>query len=209
MTRILLADDHPIVVEGLKNLLKEEDSIQIVGEAFDGNAVLLQLGEEEIDLVILDIEMPGKDGIEVSKIIKAQYPDVSILILSHHSKLEFINHMLQLGVEGYMLKKSTPKDLLYAIKEIAKGDIYFHDEVLKKHIHNLQKPVTQEKVRLTKREIEILKLIADDHTTAEISAKLYIAESTVETHRRHLIKKTQVNSSLGLVRYAIRNGYAQ
>ncbi len=206
MINVLIADDHNIVIDGLTEVLNAETGISVVAQASSGEEVLRILEKQQIDVAIIDIEMPNINGIELSGKLKVTHPEIGILILSMHKSVQYIKKLIELGVDGYLLKNTDKKELVHAIREIAKGEIYLNDEVSKLYIKSKRLP-QQSEVRLTKREQEVLSLIAEDNTTNDISEKLHIEKSTVETHRRNLIKKTRVNSSLGLVRYAIENGF--
>jgi two-component system nitrate/nitrite response regulator NarL len=203
--KILIADDHQIVIEGLKSLLIDQKHIQIMGEASNGKEAIEVLEKHEVDIAVLDISMPEMDGIEATKIIKKEYPEVKILILTMHDGSEFIRELIEIGANGYILKNRGKEEFVEALETIANGGEYLKGSVLKTLVEAVRKPKPKA-VQFTKREKDVLRLIADEHTTSEISAKLNIANSTVETHRRNLIEKTGVKSSLGLVRYAIENG---
>lgn len=207
--KVVIADDHQIVIDGLKSLLDKEDSIEVVGEALNGKDVLAIIEKAEVDLVVLDIEMPLLSGIEVTKIIKEKYPTIKVLILSMYNTEKFVRSVIEIGADGYILKNKGKEELVLAIKYIADGEEYFGREVEKTFRTSQRKKDDELKnVKLTKREIEVLKLIATGKTTPKISEQLYIAHSTVETHRRNLIEKTGVDGgSKGLVRYAFENGY--
>ncbi|MCT4628813.1 response regulator transcription factor [Winogradskyella sp.] len=205
---ILIADDQQIIIDGLKSLLAEKDDIQVVGEAVDGEAVLDFIKNQPVDIVILDIEMPKLSGIEVTKIIKRDFSKVKVLILSMYNNEKFVHNVIEIGADGYILKNKGKEELALAIKYIAEGDEYFGREVEKTfRLSQKKKNLESQNVQLTKREIDVLKLIAIGDTTPIISEKLFIAHSTVETHRRNLIEKTNVRNSKGLVKYAIDNGY--
>ena len=207
MIKVLIADDHMIVVEGLKNLLKETDKIFVMGEASNGKEVLEKLKHNQVDVLILDLQMPEMNGMAVIEKVKKLYPTTKILVLSSHSDSDTINKIIDL-VDGYLIKNTIYKELVYAINELANGEIYFGEEVLKIHFKSKRKKNKSiQEARLTKREIDILKLIGMEHTTFQIAEKLNIASSTVETHRRNLIKKAGVKNSLGLVKFAIAKGY--
>ncbi|WP_298510809.1 response regulator transcription factor [uncultured Kordia sp.] len=207
--KVVIADDHQIVIDGLKSLLNQEESIEIVGEALNGNEVLEILEKTEVDLVVLDIEMPLLSGIETTKKIKEKHPNVKVLILSMYNTEKFVRSVIEIGADGYILKNKGKEELVLAIKYIIDGEEFFGREVEKTFRSSQRKKDNELKnVKLTKREIEVLKLIALGKTTPIISEELCIAHSTVETHRRNLIEKTGVDGgSKGLVRYAFEKGY--
>ncbi len=207
--KVIIADDHQIVIDGLKSLLAQEENIEVVGEALNGEEVLDILKDLDVDVAILDIEMPLLSGIEVTKIIKENFPSMKVLILSMYNTEKFVHNVIEIGADGYILKNKGKEELVLAIKYIMKGDEYFGREVEKTFRQSQKKKNDELKnVKLTKREIEVLRLIAIGDTTPIISDKLCIAHSTVETHRRNLIEKTNVRGgSKGLVKYAYENGY--
>ena len=206
--KVIIADDHKIVVDGLKSLLVSEKNIEVVGEAFDGKQALHMIENNEVDIAILDIEMPVISGIALTKIIKKAHKNVKVLILSMYNTEKFVHNVIEIGADGYILKNKGKEELILAIKCIMEGDDYFGREVDRTFRQSQKKKNDETKnAKLTKREIEVLKLIALGDTTPIISKKLHIAHSTVETHRRHLIEKTGVRGSKGLVKYAFENNY--
>lgn len=209
--KVIIADDHQIVIDGLKSLLVQEENIEVVGQALNGKEVLTILEKKEVDIVVLDIEMPLLSGIETTKIIKEKYPNIKVLILSMYNTEKFVHNVIEIGADGYILKNKGKEELVLAIKYISEGDEFFGREVEKTFRMSQKKKNDEAKnVKLTKREIDVLKLIAIGNTTPIISEKLFIAHSTVETHRRNLIEKTAVEGgSKGLVRYALENGYVE
>lgn len=204
--KIIIADDHQIVIDGLKSLLVQQSHIKVVGEAANGKEALDLIENTEVDIAVLDISMPEMNGVEAAKIIKKQYPEIKILILTMHDGSEFIHELIEIGANGYILKNRGTEEFVEALEMIANGEEYIKGQVLNTLLKAVRKPKSKT-VQFTRREKDVLRLIVDEHTTSEISAKLNIANSTVETHRRNLIEKTGVKSSLGLVRYAIENGY--
>lgn len=204
--RIIIADDHQIVIDGLKSLLVQQPHIKVVGEASNGKEALDFVANHAVDIAVLDISMPEMNGVEAAKIIKKEYPDTKILILTMHDGSEFIHELIEIGANGYILKNRGKEEFVEALETISRGEEYIKGQVLNTLLKAVRKPKSKN-IQFTKREKEVLRLIVNDHTTSEISAKLNIANSTVETHRRNLIEKTGVKSSLGLVRYAVENGY--
>ncbi|MEM8565575.1 MAG: response regulator transcription factor [Bacteroidota bacterium] len=211
MIRVVVADDHQMVLDGLKLLLDQEENIETVGEASNGFEVIKILAREQVDVVVLDIEMPKLDGIDTAKRINDEFPEVKILILSMYNNEEFIKSLIQVGVSGYILKNRGREELVEAVNHVAQGGEYFGAAVTKTLISSLKKPKKseKEKVQLTRREIDVLKLIAEGLSTPQIGEKLFIAPSTVDTHRRNLIDKTGVPNSKALIRYAIQNGFLE
>ena len=207
MIKVIIADDHKIVLEGLSSLIEPEKEITTIGKALNGIEVMDILKENEADVVILDIEMPKMDGIETAKLIREQFPDVKILILTMYNEIGFIRKIAEAGAHGYILKNKGMEELITAIHAVFQDEEYFSEEVTKTMISSMRKKDMAGEVRLTKREKEVLPLIADGKTTKQISELLHIADTTVETHRRNLIEKTGVANSKALIRFAFENGY--
>lgn len=207
MIKVVIADDHKIVLEGLSSLIKPNKNITVVGEVLNGVQVIDLLHKIDVDIVVLDIEMPNMDGIETTRKIRELFPNVKILILTMYNEIGFIRKIAQANANGYILKNKGKEELIDAIEAVHKGKQYFGEEVSKTLFKNLTVDTTAGEVKLTKREKEVLKLIANGLTTPKISDNLHIAPTTVETHRRNLIEKTGVSNTKGLVRFAIKNGY--
>ena len=205
--RILLVDDHKLILDGLKSLLKVEKGLEIVATATNGIEALESLRETEIDVVVLDIDMPIMNGLETAKRIREQYPKIKVLILTMHNDIKYIKAIIAAGAHGYILKNRGKEELVSAIKVIVSGEEYYGEAVTRSIIKGMKEDDKKKEAKLTKREIDVLKLIADGKTTPQITKELFIASSTVETHRRNLLEKTGVTNSKGLVRYAIEKGY--
>ena len=210
MINVFVTDDHQVVIDGLKAILSGEDDIQVDGEALNGKELLLLLrrSDKTHPIVLLDINMPGLDGIETTKEIRQKHPNVRILILSMYNKPAFIQGLIEAGVSGYILKNTGRSELLLAIRTIAAGEEYFSSEVTK-IIMNSFKVNSSPIAQLTKREIEILKLVAKAFSTAEIADKLFISTYTVDTHRKNILSKLNLKNTAGLVNYAIQNGFTE
>lgn len=204
--RIIIADDHKMFIQGLKSLLRKHAHIQVLGEAANGKEAiqLLEKFKHKIDISVLDIDMPEMNGVAATKIILEKFPEVKILILTMHDEGTFIKELIDVGVLGYILKDRGKEDFVEALETIARGEEYLKGEVLGNYIA-INKMPEPKVVHLTKRELQVLQLLVEDHTSGEIAIKLKIAVSTVDTYRRNLIEKTGVKSSLGLVKYAIDN----
>ncbi|NVO11896.1 MAG: response regulator transcription factor [Bacteroidales bacterium] len=212
MINVIIADDHQIVLDGLKLLLEREKDICPVGEALNGLELLAQLEKKQVDVAVIDIDMPRMNGIETTKEIRKRFPDVKVLILSMYNDNEYIKQLIEVGASGYILKNKGKEELVNAIRKIAEGGDYLGDAIIKTLMDEMKKPkksLNDNKIPLTKREIEVLKLIAKGCTTPQIAEALFIAHSTVETHRRNLIDKLGVANSKELIRYAIENGYCR
>lgn len=205
---LLIADDHTMFLQGIMSLLEKEPNIGVVDTAINGIEALEIIKKGNIDFIILDISMPEMDGIELSKILKKEYPDVKILIVSTHSNVMMISRLIRIGVNGYLLKNAEKAELLKAINTIALGENYFAEELEEKHLSNSSKIEKQVSnlTELSSREKEILILIAHEYNTAEIAEKTFISLNTVNTHRRNLLSKLNAKNTAGLVKYAVENG---
>ncbi|PWB25188.1 response regulator transcription factor [Flavobacterium sp. HTF] len=206
--KILIADDHTMFLQGIISLLEQEPNIEITGKAINGLEALEIIGQQPVDLVILDISMPEMDGIELSKILKKKYPAIRILVVSTHSNVSIISRLIRIGVNGYLLKNAEKAELLEAINTIANGENYFSEETEEKHLSNnlrIEKQVST-LTELSSREKEILVLIAHEYNTAEIAEKTFISLNTVNTHRKNLLSKLNAKNTAGLVKYAVENG---
>lgn len=201
---VLLTDDHQIIIDGLKSLLKNSDEIIVAAEANNGREALRILGLLSIDVLLMDIDMPIMNGIEALKEIRKQFRDVKVIILSMHNEAGMIKSLIDLGANGYMLKSCSQDELIGAIKKVASGQSYFSTDVTLA----LLKPANPEQKNemLTERETEILKLIAAGFSNKEIGDQLFISHRTVDTHRTNLMKKLDVSNIAGLISYAIKNG---
>ena len=206
--KIIIADDHTMFLQGIVSLLENEENINILGVAPNGKEVFKIIDTALPDILLLDISMPEMDGIEVTRIIKQQFPSIKILIISTHSNIQMIAKLIRMGVEGYLLKNAEKEELLHAIHTIHKGGNYFCKEVEEKNDDNNSKikSETSQITELSSREKEILILIAQEFTGNEIAEKTFITLNTVNTHRRNLISKLNVKNTAGLVKYAIEYG---
>ncbi|KAF2339729.1 response regulator transcription factor [Flavobacterium nitrogenifigens] len=206
--KLLIADDHTMFLQGIISLLEQEQNITIVGKAINGIEALKIVKNTDVDFIILDITMPEMDGIQLSKILKKNHPNIKILIVSTHSNVMIISRLIRIGVNGYLLKNAEKEDLLKAINTIASGENYFAEELQEKHFINSTKIEKQisNLTELSSREKEILILIAQEYNTAEIAEKTFISLNTVNTHRRNLLSKLNAKNTAGLVKYAVENG---
>lgn len=205
---LLIADDHTMFLEGIVSLLGQEPEINSIKKANNGIEALNIIKTAAVDLVILDISMPEMDGIELTKILKKNYPKIKILVVSTHSNVNIISRLIRIGVNGYLLKNAEKSELLEAIHSIMAGNNYFSEETEEKYSHN-QLKIEKQALNLTElssREKEILVLIAHEYNTAEIAEKTFISLNTVNTHRRNLLSKLNAKNTAGLVKYAVENG---
>ena len=206
-TKILIVDDHEVVRDGLRNILTSLDNISIAGEAGNGEDAVKMYSSLKPDLVIMDISMPGMNGIEATRVIKEKDPDARILILTMHDNQEYLNQIIRSGAKGFILKNTDKEELLDAVKTVASGDNFFSKDISKLIIDNYIRTAKEtekndgyKEVPLTKREIEILKLIASGYSNQEIANILYISYNTVDTHRKNIMHKLSIKNTAGLVR---------
>lgn len=201
---LLLIDDHPIMLEGVKTLLTDDERIEIVATANKASEALVHLSRKKIDLVITDLSLPDISGLQWIKMIKERYPDLKIIVLSMHDEAHLVKDILKEGVNAYVLKGSTHEDLRRAISKVLDGQRFLSDRITDLIVDDYAKPEGQK--LLTQREREILSLIAKEYSNREIGEKLFISERTVETHRKNIFRKTQTNSVIGLMKFAYANG---
>lgn len=217
-TKVVVADDHQLFIEGLKALLKDTDEIQLVGEAENGKMLLDLLETKLADVVLMDIKMPVMDGIEATKKVKELYPHIKVLALTMHDDPIYISEILKVGASGYLLKNTGKEELISAIKKVQAGEKFLSHDVSAKLIEQMfsaDQPSMSggstmggngRKPDITKRELEIIKLIAQEMTNTEIAAKLNNSPMTIITHRKNLLRKLGVKNTAGLIRYAVQNG---
>jgi DNA-binding NarL/FixJ family response regulator len=209
--KVLLADDHKLVRDGIKGYLEEDPAITVVAEAGNGEEALEMVVEKDIDVAILDINMPKLDGIKTAEQIRERKSGVKIIALTMLNETQHIRQMLRAGATGYLLKSCSRSELLLAIKSVNAGDTYFSQEVTHSVMQAMRgqsnaKRSKFNQILLTKREKEILHLITLQYSNQEIAGKLFISVRTVEAHKRNLIEKTGSKNVVGLVLYAIENG---
>ena len=208
--RVLLADDHKIVREGIRSLLEEQSDIEVIAEAEDGRTALRVAQEMSPNIVIMDIAMPGQNGIETTRQIIANNPNIKVIILSMYSDKRFITEVLSAGASGYLLKDCAFEELVHAIKNVAAGGTYLSsrvvDIVVKDCFHQLEKSGSSAFSVLTNREREILQLLAEGKTAREIAGILCLSIKTIETHRQQLMGKLNIHSLAELTKYALREG---
>lgn len=209
MIRLLIVDDHPVVINGIMKAFQDHEEIELVGSVLNGDDALNWLEDQEADVVLLDVNLPGKDGIELCKIMRRQYPELKIIGLTTFSQASFIAGMLRNGANGYLFKNASEEELTEAILTVYQGKRYLSEEVNDKLISK----ATQQSVgrgsfipKLTRREKEVLELIVEECTTQEIADRLFLSVSTVETHRMNLIAKLNAKNVAGLVKNAIKFG---
>lgn len=207
--KIVLADDHEIVRDGLKTLLEKERDFEVVGMAGDGQETIRMLSETEADIAVMDINMPNLSGVEATKQIQSEFPRVKVLILSVHTDSEMVGRMLEAGASGYLPKSCAAQELIEAIRMVMRNHTYISPKVSDSVIAYLQRqPAPKDSLfeSLTVREREVLQLIAEGKSTKEIANQLHVSDSTAETHRLKIMEKLNIHSIAELTKYAIRKG---
>lgn len=215
MIRIGIAEDHQILIDGLRSLLEEEEHFTVPLTAVNGKLFLEGLVEHTVDVVLMDINMPELSGIEATKLIKARFPDIKVLFLSMHNDLRVLKELLKVGADGYLIKDIDFEEIKLAIETVYNGDSYFSksvaDNILKTQLKK-KRPTGREigtaglPITITPRESEVLQYICMEYTSSEIAGELYISFNTVETHRKKLLNKLNCKNSVGLVKYALEHG---
>lgn len=212
MIKIIIADDHQMVTEGLKSLLESDATMKVIATAPNGYELIRMVELVLPDIVLMDIDMPVMNGIEALSAIRKQFPGLKVIVLTMHEEKALVKKMTELGAKGFLFKNSDKVELVNAIKIVNSGGSYFTAALTSKLLESYQtgSPASTHSVLiLTDREIEILKLIAAGFSNKEIGDKLYISHRTVDTHRTNLMKKLEVSNIAGLIRFAIKNGYIQ
>lgn len=201
MITLVIAEDHQALIDGLKSFLEFEIDISVVGEANDGEMLVELVKKRQPQVVITDIRMPKCDGITATKIIKKEYPNTKIIAFSMFDQEEAIEQMKQAGASGYIMKNSSLKKVLEAIRIVAKKGTYFDNAITSKDA------ITKEEIILSSREKEILRHIGDGKTSQEIANILFIEKSTVDTHRKNILRKMNIHGKTDLIRFAVERKY--
>lgn len=213
--KILIADDHHLVAESLSMLLETTEKFEIIGIVNNGWQALSFIENNTVDVVLADIHMPLLNGLEMAIKLKEKSSSTSIIMLTMSEEAQHIREAIQAGVHGYVMKSAEKPELIKAIKTVVSGEKYFSEKIIKKlaEIQDVQSPNGKTRVEdilpLTKREIEILKLIVEDLSNIEIGERLHISSTTVETHRRNLMKKVGVSTAIGLMRWGLKHGLVE
>jgi DNA-binding NarL/FixJ family response regulator len=202
MIRVFIVDDHPVVIEGIHSLLKNEKDIAWVGQAMNAQSCLGFFVNNTADVVLMDISMPGMDGVELCATMKEKYPGIMILGLSTFNQGLYIKKMVENGASGYILKNSSKEELIQAIHAVHEGHIFFSGEV-GMALQEYQKSSKTELPVLTSREKEILELIAEGYTNPQIAEKIFLSPFTVDSHRKNLLAKLSVKNTASLIRLAV------
>ena len=212
-TRILVADDHPIVLRGLKTVLNAQADFEVVAEATDGEEAVARALAEDIHLAILDISMPRKTGLQAAREITQRKPGLRVLILSMHDNEQYLFEAIKVGASGYVLKSAVDRDLVEACRAAMRGEPFLYPggvrALMREYVERARAGDVLRGELLTPREEEIVKLVAEAHTNEEIGDLLYISKKTVERHRANILEKLGMRDRVELTRYAIRRGLVQ
>src|SRR6266496_1972097 len=209
---VLLAEDHQIVREGFRSLLKHEHDIEVVGEAESGRQAVRLTRKLRPEVVVMDIAMPLLNGLEATRQIRRDFPDTKVLILSAHSDDAYVGQVTELGAAGFLLKQTSSHNLATAIREVQKGNTFFSPAISKRRNGRDQKSLARmgqlkkRSNRLSSREVEVLQLIAEGKPNKQVAAELGVSFKTVDKHRQHLMSKLDIHDVSGLTRYAIAEG---
>jgi len=203
--KILIVDDHQILIDGIEAMLQDVDNFEVVAKLLDGKLALSYLTNNKVDILLTDLYMPKMTGIELTQRVKKEFPDVKVLALSVSYDVSIVHDLMDAGISGFILKTIGRNELIEAINEVSRGNVYFSREVSNEILRSLanRNESEEETYRLTDREIEILKLIAQEFSNADIAKQLYISERTVETHRKNIYRKTNTKTIVGLIKYAV------
>ncbi len=210
--KVIVADDHQLVIDGIRSLLSTVENIEVIGEALDGRELLNLLEKLHPDIILMDINMPKMDGMKATEQIREKYQEIKVLVLSTYDDVRLVREILKLGASGYILKSSSKDEMITAIRTLHQGGNYFSRELSDKMMRSMMQDGSLDSSRepllpvsLTRRETEVLRLIAMEYTGNEISEQLHISINTVETHRKNLLRKLKAKNTAGLVRYAMKH----
>jgi NarL family two-component system response regulator LiaR len=207
--RILIADDHPVVRKGIKALLNTEPGLEVVGEAADGEQAVTKASTLNPDVILMDLSMPRKDGVQAISEIRQEIPGVKILVLTSFAEDKRIIAAIEAGALGYLLKDSSPQELIRAVHTVYQGESSLHPTVAHKLIHRFQRSSKETQTEpLTAREIKVLRLIAEGLSNHDIAKKLFISEPTVRTHVSNILRKLHLDNRTQAALYALREGFA-
>ena len=201
--KLFIVDDHQMLLDGLKALLRYEKRFELIGEANRAAHALELMSMNQPDILITDINMPEMSGVELTKIVKQKYPKVNVLALSMFGERSTISEMLEAGISGYILKNTGKEELIQALLKIYEGGLFFSDEITSEMMKSIaqKSEIKGDTIHLTQRELEIVKLIAAEKSNLQIAEILFISERTVETHRKNIFKKTNTKGVVGLLNY--------
>lgn len=200
-TKVLIADDHAIVATGVKAILDNKEFISVVGIVENGIHVLEFLEKEKVDIILMDINMPEMNGVVCTKKVKERYPEIKVIVLTMYKRKQFIRELIEVGADGCILKSNSGKELMNAIDRVQNGSSYF--DQMGQFVDAVQQ---LKEYQLSEREIEVIELIAEGHTSKEISERLFISEHTVKTHRKNIFRKLNIKEVAELIQFAMDQG---
>jgi DNA-binding NarL/FixJ family response regulator len=207
MIRVVIADDHTIVREGLKQLLQASADLDVVGEARDGHEVLQRVRESEFDVLLLDMSMPGRSGMDLIKQVKSERPKLRVLVLSMHQEHQYAVRAIKAGASGYLTKESASKQLVSALRKVAAGGAFITPEVAEQlALGAMPKAEGPAHASLSDREFQVFRLLVSGKAVSEIAGQLNLSVKTVSTHKTRLMEKMGISNQAGLIRYAMRHG---
>jgi len=206
--KVLVADDHPVVRKGVQSYLARQGHLRIVGEAADGDEALRKARDLSPDVVVMDISMPGMNGLAVTEILRKEAPEMKVLVLSVHTNKDYIFQVIRAGAHGYVSKEAPPEELLRAIESVYKGEPHFSEDIARAALGEFvtRGGKVEPFAQLTSREREVLVQIAEGKSNKEIASQLDIGVRTIETHRERIMRRLNIHSVAGLTKYAIANG---
>jgi DNA-binding NarL/FixJ family response regulator len=209
--RILIADDHAIVRQGLKLLIDSQPDMKVIAEAANGDAVLQQAAAVKPDIVVMDISMPGINGLVATRMLKQRQPDLTVVALTRHEEKSYLEELLRAGASAYVLKQSAPTEFLRAVRAVAAGGIYLDPSLTAQGADRLLAPKSRADVeeggKITERESQVLRLVAVGHSNVEISEQLLISVKTVEVHKSNAMRKLGLSGRVDVIRYGVLQGW--
>lgn len=207
MINLLIADDHQVLLDGFQSIFDGSQEFKVINTASNGEEVLQALEvDSNIEVILMDINMPLLNGVETCKKVKKKYPHIKVIALSMYNKHSYINRMLKSGADGYILKNTNTEEIMRGIKEVTRGEKFISSAVMSTLLNGSSFTPQGEIPPLTKRELEVLELIAKEYTTKEIASKLFLSFETIQTHRKHLIQKFNAKNMVGVVSKATDKG---
>lgn len=210
MIRIVIADDHAIVREGLKRIVTSAEDMTVVGEASNGTEVMRQVRESDFDVLVLDLSMPGRSGMELIKLVRYEKPKLRILVLSMHEELQYAVRSIKSGASGYLTKESAPMQLMQVLRKIAAGGAFISTGVAEQlALGSMLGSTSAPHERLTDREFEVFRLIAIGMSVTDIAGRLNLSAKTISTHKANLMQKMNLQNQTELIRYAIKHGVTE
>jgi DNA-binding NarL/FixJ family response regulator len=213
MINVLITDDHEMIRKGIGLLLSDEANVKVVGTACDGSEAVDFCDNNEVDVVLMDLQMPVMSGVEATKVITTQHPNTKVLAVTINEETSFIMEVLQAGATGYIMKHSPKAEIVNAIENVASGKKHFSSEIIKKMSTeftngNSNSERSPDEVRMTKKEQQVIKLLVMEKTNHEIADELECSVRTVDTHKRNIIRKLGVRNVVGLIKYVLKNDLA-